>query len=334
MKKTTTLGLAFLLALFFASCAPPAGGRAAEDLIRLLPKATTAVMAIDVQRMMGTEAAAKALEDPEAKKKYDEFVKASGIDPMKDISAIGIGLSGALSNMAYEGGFIIDLKYDKDKLLGLLKEKAAELKTETYNGVTIYSGFEGAEKKRTTRGAFLDGTHIVIGSDAEIKGIIDVHQKRAESVMKNVEMAGILKKVDKSAIAWGAFAIPQELVRQGIEKQPQLKVLEGVTALTMAYDYKLATFTGEIRALGGTKEQNANLASALNGFKSLGAMMGGQEPAVGDVLNGIEITSGQDYTRLHISLSQEVLDKLRKLAQSKAGEFMKVKEGEPQEEKK
>ena len=43
----------------------------------------------------------------------------------------------------------------------------------------------------------------------------------------------------------------------------------------------------DIRTIGGTKEQNANLAATLNGFKAMGAMFGAEEPAVGELLNGI-----------------------------------------------
>jgi hypothetical protein len=258
----------------------------------------------------------------------------SGIDPMKDISYIAVGLSGAAMGKEPDGGIIVNLKYDKDKLLALLKERAPELKSEVYNGITLYSGFEGQEKKRTTRGAFLDGSHIVIGSEAGVKGIIDVRQKKTESLAKNSEMSGILKKVDKSGVAWGAFIIPPDLAKKVIEAGPQFKVLEGVTALTMAFDNKLGAFSADIRALGGTKEQNANLASTLNGFKSLGAMFAAQEPVAGDVLNGIAITSGDDYTRIAISLPQETMDKLGKLAQSKAGDLAKVKkEGSPEVKK-
>jgi hypothetical protein len=340
MKKASILGMTALLIISITACTSTkgikSGAAAGEALIKLLPKSTMGVMAVDVARAMGTDATAKALQNPMAKEKYDEFVKMSGIDPMKDISYFGFGLVGTPSAAAPEGdgGFIVELKYDKAKLLGVLKEKAPEVKEETYNGVVIYSNLDGGKSKQTTQAAFLDASHIVLGSEKGVKGIIDVHQKKAESVMKNAEMTAILKKVDKSGLAWGAFAIPPDLVKKGIEKQPQLKVLEGVTALIMAFDYKLATFTADIRTLGGTKEQNANLASTLNGFKSLGAMFAAQEPVAGDVLNGIEITSGQDYTSLHISLSQEVLDKLGKVAQSKAGEYIKIKKDEPQEEKK
>jgi Protein of unknown function (DUF3352) len=332
MKKTM-IGLALCLAVLFAFCfscsGVKSGAAAGEALIKLLPKGSMGVMAIDIHRALTTEAATKALQDPKAKEKYDEFVKMSGIDPMKDISYLGVGISAAAGGGEPEGGIILSLKYDQARLQGLIKEKAPEAREELYNGVTIYSQLDGQDAKQTTQAAFLDPGHIVLGSEKGVKGIIDVYQKKADSIVKDAALAAALKKVDKSAIAWGAFAVPPDLLKKGIASNPQLKVLEGVQALTMAFDYRLAAFVADIQAHGGTKEQNANLASTLNGFKGLGAMFAAQEPVVAEALNGIEITSGENYTRLAINLPQDVITKLGDLAKAKAGEFIKVKKDEP-----
>jgi hypothetical protein len=332
MKKTASLGLALLLTVLFASCAPAtgvkSGAAAGEALVKMMPMGTTGVVAIDVKRILGTEVVVKALQDPKTKEKYDEFVKMSGIDPMKDITYLALGLIGGPSGMAQEGGAIINLKYDLAKLKALIKEKAPEAKEEIYNGVAVYSGLDGSGlDKQTTRAAFLDASHIIIGSEKGVKGLIDVEKKKGESIAKDSMMPAILKKVDKSGMAWGAFLIPQELIKKGVAANPQLKVLEGITALTLMFDDRLNNIIADIRTIGGVKEQNANLAATLNGFKAMGAMFGAQEPAVGELLNGIEITSGEDYVRLHISVSHETMDKVGKLAQSKAGDFMKMKKG-------
>jgi len=341
MKKTAVLSLTIILIFAIAACTPSggikSGADAGEALIKLLPKGSMGVMAVDIHRALTTEAATKALQDPMAKEKYDEFVKMSGIDPMKDIAYLGFGLTGTpgtAGSSGMNGGAVVTMKYDQAKLEALIKEKAPEAKQELYNGVTVYTGLDGTEAKQQTGAAFLDATHIVIGSEQAVKGIIDVRQKKTESMAKNAEMTALLKKVDKSGLVWGAFAVPQDLLKKGIESQPQLKVLEGVTGLTLAFDYRLATLVADIRTVGGTKEQNENLASTLNGFKSLGAMFAAQEPVVGEALNGIEISSGQDYTRLAINLSQEIIDKLGAFAQSKAGELVKPKKDAVPEEKK
>jgi len=332
MKKTTSLGLALLLTVLFASCAPAtgvkSGAAAGEALVKMMPMGTTGVVAVDVKRVLATEAVVKALQDPKTKEKYDEFIKMSGIDPMKDITYLALGLIGGPSGMAQEGGAIINLKYDLAKLKGLIKEKAPEAKEEIYNGVAVYSGLDGSGlDKQTTRAAFLDASHIIIGSEKGVKGLIDVEKKKGASIAKDSMMPAILKKVDKSGMAWGAFLIPQELIKKGVAANPQLKVLEGITALTLMFDDRPTQVVADIRTIGGTKEQNANLAATVNGFKAMGAMFGAQEPAVGEFLNGIEITSGEDYVRLYLSVSHETMDKVGKLAQSKAGDFMKMKKG-------
>lgn len=337
MKKATSTGLIVLFAMFLASCAPPlsikAGSATAESLVRLLPKTALGVIAIDVNRAMATPSVSKMLQNPQAKQKYDEFVKLTGIDPMKDVYFVVMGLTATPNATGQEGGGIVNLKYNKDSFLAIMKEKAPEFQSESYNGVAIYSNLDGAKTKQTTWAAFLDDSNILFGSEAGVKGIIDVHQKKAESVMKNAAMAGILKSVDKAAMAWGAFSIPPDLVKKGAESIPQLKVLEGVTALTISFDYRLSKFIADIRTAGGTKEQNTSLASTLNGLKGLGAMMGGQEPALAELLNGIEISSGQDFVRLYVSVSEDVMDKLGKAAQAKAEDFMKKKKDAPAEEK-
>jgi hypothetical protein len=274
------------------------------------------------------------LQDPQAKEKYDEFVKMAGIDPMKDVYFVVMGLTATPNATSQEGGGIVNLRYNKDGFLAVMKDKAPEFQSESYNGVTIYSNLDGSETKQTTRAAFLDDSNILFGSEAGVKGIIDVHQKKAESVMQNTAMAGVLKKVDKAALAWGAFSLPPDLVQKGIESIPQLKVIEGVTAMTMSFDYRLSNYIADIRTAGGTKEQNDTLASTLNGLKGLGAMLAAQEPAAGDLLNAIEITSGQDFVRLYISVSEEAMEKLGKAAQARAGDLMKIKKDAPAEEKK
>jgi hypothetical protein len=332
MKNAKIIGPALILTVILAACAPASGVKtgaaAGAALIKMLPKSTTGVVAIDVRRLMGTEAILKALKDPKAKAKFDEFVQMSGIDPAKDISYLGIGLSGAPAggSSGMEGGVILTLQYDKAKLQGLIKSKAPEAKEEIYSGVTIYSNIDGEkEQKQTTQAAFLDDSHIILGSATGLKGIIDVSQKKADSLAKNAEMAAVLKNADKSGILWGAMAIPPGLLAKGIAASPQLKVLEGVKALTLMFDDRVSGIVADIRTIGGTKEQNANLAAALNGFKAMGAMFGAQEPVVGEFLNGIQITSGDDFARLSLNVSHELMDKLGEMAKEKAGDFMKDK---------
>ena len=120
-----------------------------------------------------------------------------------------------------------------------------------------------------------------------------------------------------------AFIVPPDLIKKGIEADPQLKVLEGVTALMMSFDYKLSNYIADIRTMGGTEEQNKNLASTLNGFKALGAMLAAKEPAAGDLFNAIEITSGKDFVQ---ALHQHFRGSHGKAREGRAGEGRGVHE--------
>ena len=104
--------------------------------------------------------------------------------------------------------------------------------------------------------------------------------------------------------------------------------------MTVSYDDRMNAVTADIRTIGGTKEQNANLASTLTGFKAMGAMFAAKEPVVGELLNGISITSGEDFVDLSINIPRETLVKIGELARSKAGDFMKPKKEAVPEEKK
>ncbi len=337
MKKTTIFALAIFLVAGLAACSSGgnlrSGAAAGEALVKMVPKTSTGILAVDVQRAMTSDGVVKALQDPKNKEKLDEFVKMSGIDPTKDIYYLGGSAQGALQGNV-QGGVIISLKYDKAKLQSLIKEKAPQAKEELYEGVTVYGNIDGDKAEAKMRLAFLDATHIVLGSEPGVKAIIDVAKKKAESAAKNPEMMALLKRADKTGIVWGAFTSSPDLIQKGIEASPQFKVLEGVTGLVLSGDIRLGNVVVDLKTIGGTKDQNANLASALNGFRALGAMTLGKDPALGELLNGIAITSGADYTDVSINIPKELQDKLGQMAKEKFGERMKPKKEAAPEVKK
>lgn len=325
MKKTTILVLATFLVAGLTTCAsaatPKSGAAAGAALIKMLPQAATGILAIDVRQLMTSEGVTKALQDPRNKEKLDEFVKMSGIDPTKDVYYAGAGLIGAPTGPSALGAVVLTLKYDKAKLQALIKDKAPEAKEEIYNGVTVYSNIDG-DGKSTTRAAFLDATHIVLGGEAGVKGVIDVARKKAATLRKNPAMMTLLDRADQAGMVWGAFAVPQDLLQKAMASTPQLKVLEGVTGLVLSFNEKLDGVGLDLKTIGGTKEQNTTLAQTLNGFRALGAMAGDKEPLIGQVLNGVAVTSGADYTEVAISIPRDVLDKLGEFAKSRAGQYL------------
>jgi len=311
---------------------------ASQDLIKLLPRSTTFVVVLDFKKLLAIDPIVKAMQDPNFKGGYDEFVKTSGIDIEKDVTYVGIGAPAfvdasphamPMSEAYYKNvSIVINLKYDQARLQGLIKEKIPEAKEEMYNEVTVYSNIDDADKPTTPRVlaelgkmgflvAFLDASHLVLGSDAGVKGVIDVYRKRAEPLAKNPEMSALMGRADKSGIAWCAASYPAEYIKKLVDSNPQIKAIKGLAGMTMVFDDKNSTLIADLKTLGGTKEQNTTFASNLNALKFLGAMSAAQEPALVELLNGIAITSGNDYTRTTLAVSHETLGKLWRLAESK-----------------
>ncbi len=355
-KKTLLLSLlasinAFVLSGWPAGTAAQAPGEIAspgqiaaadKDLIGLLHHSTIVVLALDMKRLLEIDAIAKAMEAPAFMAGYDEFVKMSGIDLKRDIAYVGWGVpaSAIASRMATpaspaamkELAVVVGLRSDKARLLSLVKEKLPEAKEEPYNGVSLFIIDDGRVPTTATPGvlaeaekmrfqfALLDDTHVVFGGDMGVRNIIDVYQKKAESLADNPEMTAILGRVDKSGVAWSAVSYPPEMVKMIADSNPLLRAIEGFKGMIIAIDDKDSTLVVDLRTLGGTPEQNATFASNLNGIKSVGALYAAEQPALAELLNGIAITSGEDYTRLTVTVTHEILGKLMLLMEPKEGD--------------
>ena len=354
MKKNAALLFSLALICFAAVPGWPAGraaqspgvtaasGQAAtadKDLLELLPRSTVGVLVINIKRLLEVPPIAKAMQGPESKKFY-----ISGIDLKRDVAYVGLGIPAAaldswLSTPAKPAiikdyAMVVGLNYDTTKLQGLLREKAPEAKQEAYNGVSVLTFNEPSQPAATTPAvvaqldkmkfdlAFLDGTHFVLGDDAGVRGVIDVYQKRAESLAQVPDMAAFMSRVDKSGLAWMAVSYSPEQIKMIADSNPLLKAIEGFKGIIMAVDDKDSTLVIDWRTLGGAAEQNAEFASNLNGLKAVGALYAAEQPALAELLNRVAITSGRDYTRLNLAVSHETIGKLWRLVEPKGAEWM------------
>ena len=147
MKRIAAIVLVLFLALFtFTACtkeagAPKAGTAKATDLLGMIPADVQGVFFMDVNKAMSTEFANKMIQENEDYQKYQEFVEKSGLDPQKDIYYLAVGVMGELQGEDSEGVGVINMKYDPDTILDLIKEKVAEEENSLVNqqkGLKVY----------------------------------------------------------------------------------------------------------------------------------------------------------------------------------------------------
>ena len=189
------------------------------------------------------------IKEDESYEGYQEFVGKTGIDPQSDIFSVAIAVTKGMEKPHQEGVGIINLKYNKDDLITIIKnnkKEEQELTEEEYNGVTIYTIKEEDGEKSFS---FLDKSNIVLGNENEVKSVIDVIQKKKENIFKNEELSAVLTKTNKDAMLWGAVLVPPEVSSKISAEKPMLSALEAVNGVAIYFDYKDKNIIADIKLM-------------------------------------------------------------------------------------
>lgn len=327
MKKFTDIGIAIIFALFFfVSCeiktsAPEAGKAKAEDMLSLVPKDALAVFFINFHRAINLEIVDKLIKEKDTLEKYQEFVETTGIDPQNDIYFVAGAITGEMEKDKQEGVGIINLKYDRDALLAVIKEKTEkeqEFKEEDYNGFTIYNFKENDEEGCFV---FLDDSNIAAGNKGDVKSVIDILQKKEESILKDEAFSALFAKTNKEALFWIGAVIPPEVTSKISEENPMLSIFEAVNAVSIYFDYTNKNIITEINLMSSDEIKNQEMADSLNQLKTMGSMIQIQDLNLGELLDKIEITSRPDHVKIYATIPEDLpKDLINKLKMKKPEE--------------
>lgn len=329
MRKTFFIGMLIVCILFLsASCAkkpavPKAGSAKAEDMLALIPKSAIGVLVVDINSAMKTDVAADALSEKSPNyAKYQEFVQKTGVDIKKDVFFLVAAATGDIVSGEQEGVAVINMKHNKDLLLAALKEQAPEIAETDYNGITIYAAQDPKTNKRVA-GVFLDDSNIVVGSENAVKSVLDVLQKKTESVLKNDQLAPLIKTSNTSAMLWSAIAIPASAADK-VSQNPFLSNLQGIKSVLLSFDYRNKRLLAEIKALGMDEAHNKQLAEMLTGFKAMAALGAEKEPEAAELLNRIAVSSTADHVAINADIPEDLLKKMGEKAKAKVAEKLKI----------
>ncbi len=319
MRKYAGLTLALILVILsFFACErgpsiPKAGSAKVKDMLSLVPEDAIGVVFIDFNRAMATEILDKTIKESKDYTKYQEFVEITKINPQEDIYYVTVALEKTSEEKDPQGGAIVNMKYDKENLLSLIKDKLAEeekeLEEEDYNGTVLYSVLEKEGEKDYL--SFIDDSNILAGDEAVVKSIIDVIQEKKENMFKNEALSSLVAQTNKEAMMWGAILIPPEAISQAVSQNPMLKNLEAVNATAMYFDYKNESIIAEIKVMSGDETKNKEVADLLNGFKAMGGIIAAKKPEIGELINKIEVTSSADYVKIYANISEDLINRIK-----------------------
>lgn len=325
-KKMLVVTLVCALLLVMPACKKKTPGRLSrEGTLALVPEGAVMLLAFDFQQFADLALFDKMLKDDWQKgsgpgqvfANYQDFVQKTGIDLKKDVYTVVAGVYGELGGENQQVLGTVNLKYDKEKLLGLLRQNNVIVAEDNYRGLGLYT-LKGEDSKKNIRLAFLNANNIVIGTEAQMKQAVDLAQGSGKSVLKNAAMMKYVDMLKKDSMFWLAIGNIPDKFKNAPAGGMMPVDLSKAEAFIGYLDYKSKTFSGEFQLISHNEQGNKQIVDMLNGLKALGAMGSAKEPELGQLLNGIQLSSASDNIKLTFSLSEELMNKLSDKAKDKA----------------
>jgi hypothetical protein len=151
---------------------------------------------------------------------------------------------------------------------------------------------------------------------------VDLAQGSGKSILKNAAMMKYVDKLKKGSMFWLAIGNIPDKIKNAPAGGMMPVDLSKAEAFIGYLDYKGKTFSGEFQLISYNEQGNKQIVEMLNGLKALGAMGSAKEPELGQLLNGIQLSSAADNIKLAFSLSEELMNKLSDKAKDKAKGMM------------
>ncbi len=325
-KKMLALSLILVVMLLAPACKKKAAGQMnTEAMLAMVPEGPVMLMAFDFQRFAALNFFDKALKQDWQKnakaakdfKDYQEFVQKTGVDLQKDVYAVVAAIYGGFESEKPEVLAVVNMKYDEGKLLAIFKEKGVFVAEEKYGDRTLYT-LKNEDAAKDTRLAFLNKANILIGSPLPVKKAIDLAAKNGKNVLATPALMKYVEKLDKKSMFWLAVGSIPAKMKEAPAGGMMPVDLSKAEAFTAFADFKNKTLSGELRLISNNEAGNKQIADMLNGLKALGAMGAAKEPELGQLLNGIQLSSAADHVKLVFTISEELMDKLGEKAKDKA----------------
>lgn len=330
MKKLlTVLSISCLVValMIFSACGKAEKAAKGElNLLTMIPEDASGIFIVNFKKIAGLPVYEQMIEEFKKKdpkeskgpiKNYDDFILKTGIDPQKDLHSMAIGIFGKLSGMQGESSpdfaMVMNVNYDKEKILTLLKEGKAEMTEGSFKDVTIYQ-IDNSDGQKISF-AFISDALMAAGRGEKLEQVIDLFQGTGKSILDNPAKKTYLKELESDTVFSFLLDLPEEAKKVQGEGSPFKVDLTKAESLLGFADYSGNAWEGEIKLIAKDEETNKQIVTLLNGMKGMGAMAG---PEVAELLENINLTAAADHIKLTFTISDELVKKLQEKAKQKA----------------
>ncbi len=340
-RKMLALTLVLVVLLLSPACKKKGAGQmSSEGMLAMVPEGPAALVGFNLQQLTALEFFDKMLKEGVQKeagagkafKDYADFKQQTGIDLQKDLYAAVVAVYGGLDSENPELAGIVNMKYDAVKLLAVLKDKQVIAAEESYRDLTLYTlKDDGKGKGKDMRLAFLNKASIAFGSPLSVKKVVDLERKDGKNVLQTAALMKHVDPLNKKGLFWMAVGSIPGQVKESAGGGMMPVDLSKAEAFTLFADFRSKVLSGELRMVSRDEAGNKQIADMLNGLKALGAMGASKEPELGELLNGIQLSSAADHVKLSFRISEELMNKLGAKAKDKAQSMAVPEPAEPTE---
>jgi hypothetical protein len=321
-----------------------------DKALSLVPKESTFVVIIDMQKVAATEFYNKIKKDEKSLKGYNEFMQKTGIVPERDVDKVAISVG---ERMAEKDGDVVALvfgRFDKEKIISSIKEEAAkegaQVVAEQYQGQELYKIEEATKKTKETekkeekeeteeqeavkkhdnedfRITFLEEGLLAAGNVNYMKKIIDLYQGRGVSIEQNEALMAVINEANQKDMIWGAGLVP-DMIKTQAESSPMSRSFSAIESIMFSINMEtdLDLF---IRMKCDSNKNVKNLADTINGFIALGKMGAANEQDVMELLDSITVEGLEDTVTVTMHISKDILLRLSEEATKEGKEETQTK---------
>jgi hypothetical protein len=229
-----------------------------------------------------------------------------GMNPTEDV--LGVTLySTRYADRTGVGLFYVK-NLDREKVLGLLKDKHPNVQTSQYGDRSLYTWAAGGHGKKKQgqkiklTGAFARDSLVVIGTDAEgVKAALDVLDGKKPGLAKD---AALLQGIPESAlIAARGLDIPEEF-----GKTTTCPVVHNLKAATVVWTENQGEIAAKYEFTTTSEAVAKNFKAVVDGLKALAQLRHGDVPAIMKVVDGLTAEAQGDTFTASLKVSTEELE--------------------------
>jgi hypothetical protein len=290
------------------------------EAVSHLPANSQVVFGMNVQKFVSSPIFLKFQQEhgQEIGTNLQEFITVTGVDPVKDLSYI---VAAGRANEGKNGAGVIiaiaypNRKFNADGIANYIQTRAKTVPMAlTYKNVRVLMISEAEGNKLEKGVAFVNDSEMALGDLDSLKAVIDASISPSTGIEANTTLAPLINSLNAGQLDqmfWFA-GDAASILSKAPTNTPFGGSIAAIQSIVGALNLSDAV-AGKIVATARDADSAQKLADIGRGFVALGQLAGDQNPDLGELLKGINISldTAKNQVSLVLNFPFDLLDRLK-----------------------